>query len=46
LLRNVEKGATYSFEVTPQMFEAMEAFFERPSDEEVARLNIARECRK
>jgi predicted kinase len=39
LRRNAEKGETYSFDVTPQMFEAMEAYFERPSEEELARTN-------
>ena len=38
--RNAEKGETYSFDVTPRMFEAMEAFFERPSQDELARSNF------
>ena len=32
--RNVERGATYSFEVTPGMFEAIERQFERPTARE------------
>ncbi|UTY59820.1 ATP-binding protein [Massilia sp. erpn] len=36
LRRNAEKGATYSFEVTPVMFEAMESYFERPADGELS----------
>lgn len=35
LHRNAEKGATYSFEITPPMFDAMESFFERPSESEL-----------
>lgn len=35
LSRNAEKGETYSFEVTPEMFEAMETYFERPTDSEL-----------
>lgn len=37
LQRNVEKGETYSFEVTPAMFDAMERYFERPSSRELGR---------
>lgn len=33
--RNVEKGDTYSFEVTPPMFDFMDREFERPTDEEL-----------
>lgn len=40
LQRNAEKGETYSFDVTPQMFEAMEGYFERPSTEELVRANL------
>lgn len=36
LTRNVEKGDTFSLEVTPMMFDFMEDQFERPSDEELA----------
>ena len=32
--RNAERGATFSFEVTPNMFEAIEKLFERPSARE------------
>jgi predicted kinase len=35
LQRNTEKGATYSFEITASMFEAMDARFERPSPSEL-----------
>ena len=34
--RNVEKGETYSFDVTPEMFEAMELYFERPTETELS----------
>lgn len=37
--RNTEKGETYSFEVTPAMFDFMEKEFQRPTEEE---LGIAR----
>jgi predicted kinase len=32
--RNIEKGETYAFEVTPMMFDFMEKEFQRPTDEE------------
>lgn len=32
--RNLEKGASYSFDVSPQMFDFMEIVFEQPSPEE------------
>lgn len=35
LERNVEKGATFSFEVTPGMFDFMESEFEKPSEKEL-----------
>lgn len=35
LERNVEKGDTYSFEVTPGMFDFMEGEFDRPTDSEL-----------
>lgn len=35
--RNREKGETYSFEVTPAMFDAMEMYFEPPSEQELKR---------
>lgn len=37
--RNAEKGDTYSFEVTPPMFDFMEKEFQRPTQEE---LSVAR----
>ncbi|WP_035374800.1 AAA family ATPase [Pseudoduganella violaceinigra] len=40
LRRNVEKGASYSFDVTPAMFSAMEGYFERPSEDELLALEI------
>jgi len=36
LARNEERGETFSFEVTPQMFEFMEAQFEAPTPEELS----------
>ena len=33
--RNTEKGETYSFEVTPGMFDFMEKEFERPTEAEL-----------
>ncbi|MDF3831416.1 ATP-binding protein [Cupriavidus basilensis] len=36
LRRNIEKGETYSFDVTPVMFEAMESYFERPTESELS----------
>lgn len=36
LARNVERGETFAFEVTPAMFDFMEARFEPPSDDERA----------
>ena len=42
LKRNAERGETYSFDVTPPMFEAMEAYFERPSADELAGRNYVR----
>lgn len=37
LRRNEEKGDTYSFEVTPAMFDAMDMIFERPTAKDLAR---------
>lgn len=37
LHRNMEKGETFSFNVTPAMFDAMEMHFERPTEKELAR---------
>lgn len=36
LTRNTEQGATFSFEVTPTMFDVMEREFEPPTAEELA----------
>ena len=33
--RNIEKGDTFSFEVTPGMFDFMETEFERPTEKEL-----------
>lgn len=38
--RNKDKGDTYTFEVTPGMFEAMENYFERPGAQELARTTV------
>lgn len=35
LNRNIEKGATFSFEVTPGMFDFMESEFHLPLDDEL-----------
>ena len=35
LKRNVEKGETFSFEVTPGMFDFMETEFEKPTEKEL-----------
>lgn len=35
MARNEERGATFSFEVTPAMFGVMESQFEAPSDDEL-----------
>ncbi len=46
LQRNTEKGDTYSFEVTPAMFNAMEMYFEPPTEKELRRsTNIAEEMK-
>lgn len=37
LQRNLEKGETYSFDVTPAMFDAIELYFERPNEKELGR---------
>lgn len=34
--RNTEKGDTFSFEVTPMMFDFMEKEFQRPTEEELS----------
>ena len=38
--RNAEKGKTFSLEVTPEMFDKMEVFFEAPSVEELVGAKI------
>lgn len=42
LQRNEDKGETYSFDVTPEMFEAMEVHFERPTESELSGLQLVR----
>lgn len=37
-----EKGETYSFDVTPEMFEAMESYFERPTESELSGSQLVR----
>ncbi len=44
LQRNMEKGDTYSFNVTPAMFDAMERYFERPSQSELGRSLVIAEA--
>ena len=34
--RNVERGETYSFDVTPVMFDAMASYFDRPTESELS----------
>jgi predicted kinase len=41
--RNLTRGETFSFEVTPMMFETMERIFERPSPGELIRSRIVSE---
>jgi len=41
LSRNREQGATFAFEVTPQMFDFMEQQFEKPSESELARARVS-----
>ena len=40
--RNVKKGETFSFEVTPIMFDFMEKEFQSPTEEELGRARIAK----
>lgn len=40
LARNTEQGATFSFEVTPAMFDIMEREFQRPTDDELATATV------
>lgn len=42
LRRNLDKGETYSFDVTPGMFEAMESYFERPTESELSDRQLVR----
>lgn len=42
LQRNTEKGETHSFNVTPVMFEAIEAYFEYPTESELPGLQLVR----
>ena len=44
LQRNTEKGPTYSFDVTPAMFEAIESYFERPTESELAGTRLVGEA--
>ena len=44
LQRNMNKGDTYSFNVTPAMFDAMEGYFERPSQRELGRSVVIAEA--
>jgi predicted kinase len=45
LRRNIEKGDTYSFNVTPAIFESIEMHFERPSQRELGRsIVITEDC--
>ena len=41
--RNIEKGETFSFEVTPMMFDFMEKEFQRPTDEELGHAVIVQQ---
>ncbi len=36
MARNQTRGSTFAFEVSPAMFDAMEARFEAPDDRELA----------
>ena len=40
LSRNETKGATFSFEVTPEMFDFMEKQFEPPTDDELSKSTV------
>jgi predicted kinase len=40
LQRNIDKGDTYSFEVSAPMFDFMEREFEPPTDQELARATV------
>jgi predicted kinase len=41
LARNSEKGETFSFEVTPAMFDFMEKEFQRPTDVELSTATVS-----
>lgn len=41
--RNTNKGNTFSFNVTPAMFDAMETYFERPTERELGRSRLVSE---
>ena len=41
LARNTEKGETFSFEVTPGMFDFMEKQFERPTEAELSKAVVS-----
>jgi predicted kinase len=41
LQRNLHRGETWSFDVTPSMFDAMETWFERPSVRELLRSKVS-----
>lgn len=43
LQRNVDRGDTYSFDVTPGMFDAMETIFEHPNAAELRRSQVITE---
>lgn len=45
LQTNAEQGDTHTFDLTPPMFEAMEALFERPGGDEGARSQRVLETR-
>ncbi len=44
--RNINKGQTFSFEVTPIMFELMDKEFEKPSEKELCRIIIVDSTQK
>jgi len=46
LQRNIEQGDTYSFDVTPAMFDFMEMYFEQPTEKELSRsIRISKEIK-
>lgn len=38
--RNIDRGETFSFEVTPMMFDFMEKEFQRPTEEELSQARL------